>query len=72
MKKKKKKIFAHKQPNGDGHQVSYEEGESRKLRHFPRERSAGEPRPHGAGSYHDPEHHHELLERVEAYLKAQS
>jgi hypothetical protein len=67
----KKKVFAHAQPDGDGHQISYEAGTSRRVRRFPHPPKAHETAPHGAGSYHDPEHHHDLLNRVEAYLREQ-
>lgn len=65
----KKKIFAQAQPNGDGYQVSYESGDSRRVHHFSAARQSPEPAPHGAGSYHDPEQHHTLMERVEIYLR---
>ncbi|PXA05038.1 hypothetical protein DDZ13_03480 [Coraliomargarita sinensis] len=68
----KKKIFAQAQPNGDGHQVSYETGGTRRVHHFPKPERVSEPSPHAAGSFHNPEHHHELIERFEAYLKEQS
>jgi hypothetical protein len=68
----KKKIFARKQPNHDGHQVVYEKGGSRSLHHFPEKKSSGESPPHGAGSYHDQEHHRQLIERMEAYLRNQA
>lgn len=68
----KKKYFAQPQPDGDGHQVSYETGGSRRVRRFPKNESKPEPKPHGAGSYHDPDHHHELVERVETYLRGQA
>lgn len=66
-----KKCFAQRQPDGDGHQVSFETGGSRRVHRFPRPNSSEEPAPHGAGSFHDPAHHHELIERVEAYLREQ-
>ena len=34
------------------------------------EQNAVEKPPHGAGSYHDPDQHHELMERVEGYLRS--
>lgn len=67
----KKKISADQQPDGDGYQVSYDTGESRRVYRFPGADSSKEPAPHGAGSYHDPAHHHTLIERVEAYLREQ-
>lgn len=72
LRKIRKKIFAQAQPNGDGLQVSYETEGSRRVHHIPHSETNSEPAPHAAGSYHDPEHHHELIERVEAYLRKQS
>lgn len=68
----KKKFFARAQPNGDGLLLGYETDSSRKVHHFPQPKQCHEPEPHGAGSYHNPEHHHDLIERVEAYLRNQS
>lgn len=65
----KKKIFAQAQPNGDGYQVSYESGDSRRVHHFSFAQKNPEPAPHGAGSYHAPEQQHILMERVENYLR---
>ena len=69
---KKAKLLARPQPDGNGHQVSYETAESRRVHRFPLPESTLEQVPHGAGSYHDPEHHHKLIDRVEAYLREQS
>jgi hypothetical protein len=68
----KKKITAQAQPDGNGHQISYEAGDSRRVHHFPRPPRGNEPSPHAAGSYHDPEHHHDLIGRVEEYLREQA
>lgn len=62
----KGKISAHAQPDGDGLQVTYETEDSRRLHRFPKPESEKETPPHGAGSFHDPEHHRELMDRVEA------
>jgi hypothetical protein len=59
-------------PDGDGYQVSYELGTSRKVHQFKRQLRGTEPAPHAAGSYHDPEQHQLLMARVEAYLLAQA
>jgi len=66
---RQKKIFAQLQPYGDGHQVSYDTGDSRRRHHFPQAEHSNEPAPHGADSFHNPEHHHDLVERLEAYLR---
>jgi hypothetical protein len=58
-------------PDGNGYQVSYELGPSRKVLQFKRQQSGAESAPHGAGSYHDPEQHHLLMARIETYLLAQ-
>ena len=58
-------------PDGAGHQVSYELSTSRKVHQFKRQLRGTEPAPHGAGSYHDPEQHHLLMGRIDAYIIAQ-
>ena len=68
----KKNISAQPQPDGDGHQVSYETGDSRRVHHFPQPNRSGEQEPHSAGSFHNPDQHHDWIDRVEAYLKEQS
>jgi hypothetical protein len=67
----KKSIYATPQPNGDGLQVTYELGNSRKLHRFPRAQAESEKPPHGAGSFHDPEQHYDLMERVDAMIQAE-
>ena len=62
------KIHAAISPEGDGHQVTYELGNTRRVHHFPDKEYSGEAPPHGAGSFHDPEHHQTLIDRVEAML----
>lgn len=51
-----------------GHLITYEKGSSRRVHHLPAVARDSEPTPHGAGSFHDPEHHHLLMDRVEAML----
>lgn len=48
-----------------GYQITYEYGSSRRIIHTPKSSQNSEVPPHGAGSFHDPEHHFELLDRVE-------
>lgn len=71
MKKQTKNIQAHPSPiDGRTMQLTYETAESRHVIHLPPHKEAGmEPEPHGAGSFHDPEHHQRLLDRVEAMLR---
>ncbi|MGC6455358.1 MAG: hypothetical protein ACON39_00180 [Coraliomargaritaceae bacterium] len=65
------KIQAGVSPEGDGHQVSYELGDSRRTHHFPRPPEKGEQTPHSAGSFHDPEQHRRWMDRVEAMILKQ-
>lgn len=51
-------------------QITYALGRSRRTLNASRQSINGEMPPHGAGSFHDPEHHFELLDRVEALLRA--
>jgi hypothetical protein len=67
--KKSPRIQASQLPNGDGHQVTYESGTSRKLHQFINSDVSKELSPHGAGSFHDPEHHQTLMSRVQDYIK---
>lgn len=67
-----KKISAKPQPDGDGLQVTYESGDSRRLHRFPRSDTKLEKPPHGAGSFHDPEHHRNLMDRLDAMIRAES
>ena len=67
--KKSPRIQAHEMPNGDGHEVTYESGTTRKVHQFPNPNASQEPSPHGAGSFHDPEHHQLLMSRFEDYIK---
>ena len=66
--KKKERVAARPQPNGDGLQVTYTLGGSRKLHRFPTEDSTSERAPHAAGSFHNPEQHMDLMDRVTRYL----
>lgn len=68
MRSNHKNISAHEQPNGDGYQVTYEQNDSRKVYRFPSSNTNIETPPHGAGSFHDPEHHQKLMDRIEDYL----
>lgn len=67
----KVKIHAALSPRGDGHQVTYELGHSRRTHHFPPSKEAGEHPPHGAGSFHDPDQHRRWMDRVEAMILKQ-
>lgn len=67
--KKRATIQSGQLPNGDGHQVTYESGTSRRVHQFPQPDASQEPAPHGAGSFHDPEHHQILMSRFEDYIK---
>lgn len=52
-------------------QLTYETRDSRRTINFPPPglpKGACEAPPHGAGSYHDPEQHRILLDRVEALM----
>jgi hypothetical protein len=62
------RIFAARAVHGDGHQVSYEAGDSRRTVHLPA--SSGEERPVAAESFaFDADSYHALLQRVEALAK---
>ena len=50
-------------------QVTYECGDSRRVHQFPIPKTSGEKPPHGAGSFHDPEQHRRLLDRVDEMLE---
>ncbi|ADE53152.1 hypothetical protein [Coraliomargarita akajimensis] len=67
-----KHIQAQPQPNGDGYQIIYQTRQGRKVHHFPGAKQTEEPSPHAAGSYHNPEHHHQLMDRVEDYLRSET
>lgn len=69
MKHAPDRIRAYPEPDGRGHQVSVDTGHSRKLHHFPAPQTTGESPPHGAGSYHDPEQHQQLMQRLTDYLR---
>lgn len=64
-----RRIQALPSAKGNGHQVTYEIGDSRRVHTFEAPSGQTEPAPHGAGSFHDPEHHHQLMERIEQMLK---
>lgn len=66
------KIRAMRQPDGDGHQVTYETSGSRQVHQFPRDDGHKENPPRAAGSYHDPLQHHKLMERVENYIRGEA
>lgn len=67
--KKRNRIQAGQLPDGTGHQVSYEQGTSRKVQSFRHSDTQTEPPPHGAGSFHDPSQHHVLMDRVADFLE---
>ncbi|MGB0185044.1 MAG: hypothetical protein ACPF9Q_06390 [Opitutales bacterium] len=52
------------------HQITYEWGNSRRTLNTAAKPETGESPPHAAGSFHDPEHHFELLNRVEQLLRS--
>ena len=62
-------VIAMPSPDTSGHQVSYEFGTSRRVHAFTKASSSAEEPPHGAGSFHDPEQHQALMDRIETYLK---
>jgi hypothetical protein len=66
-----KNIQAHPSPKDFGAmQLTYEQGNSRRVIFLPKAPAkAREPEPQGAGSFHNPEHHQILLDRVEALLR---
>ena len=66
-----KNIEVSPRPDGTGFTLTYEEGSGRKVHQFTHV-ERGESAPHGAGSFHDPEHHRQLMERHDAYLKGQN
>lgn len=71
MQKRHGKIQAGQSPKKpESLQVTYETASSRRLIHIqaPNEQKT-ESAPHGAGSFHDPEHHFELMERVNQLYK---
>ena len=55
--------------DGQGHQVTYEQGPTRRVHQFQRPKYGEEPPPHGAGSFHDPDQHQRLMDRVESMLR---
>jgi len=69
MDNRVKSIFAMPQPDGNGYQISYETDTSRKVHSLESTPSKHEKPPHGAGSFHEPEHHATLMERLEEYIK---
>jgi len=68
MKPTAKNIFAASQPNGKGYQVSYEIGSSRKVHPFENSTPLEKQPPHGAGSYHDPDQHFQLMTSLADYI----
>ncbi|MFT5836723.1 MAG: hypothetical protein ACI9ZV_000220 [Candidatus Azotimanducaceae bacterium] len=66
-----KNIQAHPSPQDSRKmQLTYETEDSRHVIFLPSAtKNHSEPEPHGAGSFHDPEHQHKLMDRVEAMLK---
>jgi hypothetical protein len=67
------KITAHLSPQEPKSlQLTYETTDSRRTINLSAESlpaGTSEPPPHGAGSYHDPEQHRILLDRVDALLR---
>jgi hypothetical protein len=72
MQSKARHIQAYPSQNAGkpSHQITYEWGKSRRTLDTGTKSVAGESPPHGAGSFHDPEHHFELLDRVEQLLRS--
>ena len=62
-------IKAGKLPDGSGYQVSYEQGNSRKVQNFQASDGAQEAPPNAAGSFHAPDHHQALMDRLDSFLK---
>lgn len=58
-------------PSGDELQLTYETPTSWRLVSIPQQTQLGETAPHGAGSFHDPEHHAILMDRLEVYYRHQ-
>ncbi len=59
-----------KNPDGNGYQISYETDTSRKVVHgLKKDSSSIEEPPHGAGSFHNPEQHLMLMDRITKYIK---
>ena len=69
MKYRAKNVFAMPSPDGSGQQISYELGDSRKVHLLRNPAQFAEKPPHGAGSFHDPEHHHILMQRIEDHIQ---
>lgn len=67
-----KNLQALPRSDGRGHLVTYEHGPSRRVHQFPKPEQGQEPPPHGAGSFHDPEQHQSLMDRVERMLSKKS
>lgn len=61
-----KQIQALPRADGAGVDVTYEKGSSRRVHQFKFTDNLSEPMPHGAGSYHDPEQHRILMDRIDA------
>ena len=71
MTKRIKEIRAMPRPDGKGHQISYEIGNSRRIHQFVKSALKSELPPHSAGSFHNPQHHHDLMDRLQNYLQSQ-
>lgn len=69
MKQRAKNVFAMPNPDGNGHQISYELGNSRRVHQLRETLAAAEKPPHGAGSFHDPEQHQILMKRIEDHIR---
>jgi hypothetical protein len=63
-----KKFTARIPPDGNGFQITDARGRSRRVYNMPQKKEHTEPAPHAAGSFHNPEHHHRLMERFEASM----
>jgi len=65
-----KKYFVYESPENTGRRIlTYARGTSRRVHHLGSKKSKEETPPHGAGSFHNPEHHQNLMDRVDDYLR---
>lgn len=68
--KTSKEIEAYPQANGDGHQVIISGNNYRKVYRFPVSIKNTELMPHAAGSFHNPDYYHSLMNRVSELVKS--
>ncbi len=70
MKARKIKVYPAHKIGETAHQITYEWGDSRRTINTGKKMANRESPPHGAGSFHDPQQHFELLDRVENLLRS--